>query len=206
MKKDVKSAIVEAAVTLFNRNGYSGTSIRDIAKEAGVNIANISYYFQNKHGLLEYCLTVYFEQYLIHIEQGYLSIREKQASETLKEIAKNILVFQSENSHLTRFVLREVSIDSQVVREIMATYYTKERFFLKKVFEKGLDEKNYKQTSINYFIMQFKGLLGMPYLNAYYVKEVLHILPHENYFAERYFKEVETWIDHIFYDQYVLAQ
>lgn len=205
MKKDVKNSIVEAAVTLFNRNGYSGTSIRDIAKEAGVNIANISYYFENKHGLLEYCLTTYFEQYLACIEKGYHLSVEKEAHDTLKSIAKNILVFQSENSHLTRFVLREVSIDSQVVREIMTTYYTKERFYFKKVFEKGFGERSYKQSSINYFIMQLKGLLGMPYLNAFYVKELLHLLPHENYFAERYLTEVEAWIDHVFCDQYVFA-
>lgn len=207
VKKNAKTLIAKAAVTLFNQNGYTGTSIRDIAKKAGVNVANISYYFNNKHGLLEYCLTTFFEQYICEIEQGYLATIENDANEALKVIAKNILLFQSKNSQLTRFVLREVSIDSQVVREIMATYYMKERYYLKKVFEKGLNEYAYKQQSINYFIMQFKGLISMPYLNAYYVKEVLHLLPNENYFAERYSLEVEAWINHVFVAQYeVVAQ
>ncbi|MGZ6539994.1 MAG: TetR family transcriptional regulator, partial [Bacteroidia bacterium] len=57
MKKNSKEAIVNAAISLFNSNGFSGTSIRDIAELANVNIATIAYYFDNKLGLLEYCFT-----------------------------------------------------------------------------------------------------------------------------------------------------
>ncbi len=74
MKKNSKEAIVHAAVSLFNTKGYSGTSIRDIAAKANVNPANISYYFQNKHGLLEYCFTSFFEQYMEKIEEGFACI------------------------------------------------------------------------------------------------------------------------------------
>src|SRR4029078_8177484 len=45
--------ILEAAERLFGAHGYEGTSVRDIAQEAGVNLAMISYYFGSKEGLLE---------------------------------------------------------------------------------------------------------------------------------------------------------
>lgn len=45
--------IIEAAEKLFATNGYEGTSVRDIAQEAGVNLAMISYYFGSKEKLLE---------------------------------------------------------------------------------------------------------------------------------------------------------
>lgn len=45
-------AIVEAAERLFAKNGFDATSVRDIAKEASVNIAMISYYFGSKQNLL----------------------------------------------------------------------------------------------------------------------------------------------------------
>ena len=38
---------------MFAENGFDGTSIRDIAKDANVNIAMISYYFGSKEKLLE---------------------------------------------------------------------------------------------------------------------------------------------------------
>lgn len=64
MVQNTKNDILEAAILLFNTKGFTGTSIRDIAGKARVNVSNISYYFQSKEGLLEHCLTTYFEQYL----------------------------------------------------------------------------------------------------------------------------------------------
>jgi len=37
--KDTKERLMLAARTLFAKKGYDGTSVRDIAKLAGVNIA-----------------------------------------------------------------------------------------------------------------------------------------------------------------------
>lgn len=45
--------IMEAAEELFAENGFNGTSVRDIAEKAGVNLAMISYYFGSKDKLLE---------------------------------------------------------------------------------------------------------------------------------------------------------
>lgn len=46
-------AIIEAAQKLFAVHGFDGTSVRDIANEAGVNVAMISYYFGSKEKLME---------------------------------------------------------------------------------------------------------------------------------------------------------
>ena len=44
---------MEAAEGLFAEKGFDGTSVRDIAEEAGVNLAMISYYFGSKEKLME---------------------------------------------------------------------------------------------------------------------------------------------------------
>ena len=46
-----QAAIEEAALRLFIRQGYFGTSIRDIASEAGISIGNIYNYYPNKEAL-----------------------------------------------------------------------------------------------------------------------------------------------------------
>lgn len=194
MSNHTKDLIVDSAISLFNTNGYSGTSIRDIANKAKVNISTISYYFQNKHGLLEHCFTTFFEDYLCEIEKGLPSLKEGAAI-CLKQITKNIIKYQCKNIHLTRFVLREMSIDSQVVREIMSTYFVKERFYFKKVFDEGIRTQEFNSFSVNYMIIQYKGLLSMPFLNTYYLSEVLHVFPHETYFTEKYLKEINSWVD-----------
>lgn len=44
---------MEAAEKLFADKGFEGTSVRDIAEGAGVNLAMISYYFGSKEKLME---------------------------------------------------------------------------------------------------------------------------------------------------------
>lgn len=46
-----QTAIEEAALRLFIRQGYFGTSIRDIAREAAISIGNIYNYYPNKEAL-----------------------------------------------------------------------------------------------------------------------------------------------------------
>ena len=48
-----KEQIRKAAKKLFKENGYQDTSLRDISREAGVNVSSISYYFGTKEELYQ---------------------------------------------------------------------------------------------------------------------------------------------------------
>jgi AcrR family transcriptional regulator len=48
--------LLEAARRRFAEDGYAATTVRDIADDAGVNVALISRYFSSKEGLFEACL------------------------------------------------------------------------------------------------------------------------------------------------------
>src|SRR5678810_1267508 len=50
---DKQIQIMEAAEKLFAEQGFAGTSVRDIAEAANVNLAMISYYFGSKEKLME---------------------------------------------------------------------------------------------------------------------------------------------------------
>ena len=50
---DTKELMLDAAEALFAEHGYEGTTTRMLAKEAGVNIAMVSYYFGSKEKLFE---------------------------------------------------------------------------------------------------------------------------------------------------------
>ncbi|RDU36186.1 TetR family transcriptional regulator [Neobacillus piezotolerans] len=194
MRKNSKETIVSAAVSLFNTKGFAGTSIRDIAAKANVNPSNIGYYFDNKLGLLEHCLTTYFEQYLKQLESA-LPLLDQSPSACLKKAMENILYFQFSNIHMSRFIVREMSLDSQTVREIMSTYYQKEKYYFHLIFERGIEKGEFRRLSPAYAMIQIKGQLSMPFLNPHYITEVLHVFPHERYFAEKYLEQLHSWID-----------
>lgn len=57
--------ILQIALTLMAQRGVDGTSMRDLASAAGLNVASLYHYFPSKRDLLESVL----------VEQGYLPIR-----------------------------------------------------------------------------------------------------------------------------------
>ncbi|MGH9224631.1 MAG: TetR family transcriptional regulator [Acidimicrobiales bacterium] len=48
-----RSAIIDAALTLFRERGYDATTMRAIAAEAGVSVGNAYYYFDSKENLIQ---------------------------------------------------------------------------------------------------------------------------------------------------------
>ena len=48
---ETSGKILRAAQKLFALRGFDGVTMRAIASEAGVNLASIVYYFENKEGL-----------------------------------------------------------------------------------------------------------------------------------------------------------
>lgn len=60
--------ILLVAEKLFAENGFDGTSVRQIAKEAKVNVAMISYYFGSKEKLLEALLLYRIADFKMELE------------------------------------------------------------------------------------------------------------------------------------------
>lgn len=61
--------ILEIAESLFAKNGFEGTSVRDIAQAAGINVAMINYYFESKTNLLELIVKRAAESYKMRPEE-----------------------------------------------------------------------------------------------------------------------------------------
>lgn len=56
-KKSTKELILEAALKLFSANGYKATTVRDIAKEVGIQQSGLYNHFKNKDAILEDLIT-----------------------------------------------------------------------------------------------------------------------------------------------------
>lgn len=68
---DKQIEILQAAEKLFSEHGYDGTSVRDIAKSANINIAMISYYFGSKEKLLEALIIYRISDMRLQMENLY---------------------------------------------------------------------------------------------------------------------------------------
>lgn len=60
--EEIKAVLIQAAVKLIGVKASDAITVRELAKEAGVNTAAISYYFGGKEQLIERAKDVYWQQ------------------------------------------------------------------------------------------------------------------------------------------------
>ena len=91
-KKDEnsKARILEAATALFARKGFDGTSIREICKEANVNLCMISYYWGGKQELYEGIIEDLLEKQLEY-SKNFLDLNKDPKSMSVDECADLLL-------------------------------------------------------------------------------------------------------------------
>lgn len=191
--EDKKAQIIHSAIQLFQAKGYAGTSVRDIATKAEMNVSLISYYFNNKDGLLRNIFLLYFEKYFQTIEETVFKHSDKEDSEFIYEYIHAILSFHATEHVLSRFVLREMATDTQLVRELTATYLMKERQYFISLFHK-IPLQDTPAIPDRFLLLQFKSMLIMPFLHAQYAREVWQLFPNEPYFVDRHTQVIMQWV------------
>lgn len=106
---DKQEHIIDVAEKLFAHNGFNGTSVRDIAQQADVNVAMISYYFGSKEKLL----AAVFTKKAVGIQ---MQIEEILSNEMLSSIDK---VYKLIDTYIAR-ILRHPNFHKIMVREQLA--------------------------------------------------------------------------------------
>ena len=103
--------ILATSERLFAKNGYEGTSVRDIAEEAGVNIAMISYYFGSKEKMME----ALFEQRTQYVK---LKVETLLNDETLSPLQKmEVLVDEHIEKIIDKQQFYKIMICEQVINK-----------------------------------------------------------------------------------------
>jgi AcrR family transcriptional regulator len=178
-KKVVDSSAMEkikvAARKVFTTRGYAGARTRDIADEAGINLALLNYYFRSKEKLFQ---LIMFET-VQHFVQGVKEVLTNEKS-SLKEktevIAVNYIDILIRNPDLPVFILSELrSHPDQMV----------EKLGIKGVFQKSAYIKQFKAAAkaqsinpIHYFINTM-ALIIFPFVGKPILRDVVGLKDQE---------------------------
>ena len=68
IQRENECKIIDAAIELFGRHGFRGTTLDQIAKRAKLSKPNLLYYFKSKHDLYVVALSHVMEQWLLPLE------------------------------------------------------------------------------------------------------------------------------------------
>ena len=97
---------MEMAEVLFAEKGFNGTSVRDIAEKANVNLAMISYYFGSKDKLLE-ALFSYRGEYLKITLENMIEDKEGSSLEKMNTLIDHYIDKVLKQQCFSRIMVRE---------------------------------------------------------------------------------------------------
>jgi len=111
--KEVKEVSAEerikaAAKKLFTQKGFAATRTRDIAEEAGINLALLNYYFRSKQKLYDIILLENFRQFIQGISTNVYD-EKAGIAEKIATIVVAYIDFLTLNPDLPLFVLNELT-------------------------------------------------------------------------------------------------
>ena len=130
-----KNQILESAYELFVERGYRGSSMRDIAKHAGIKAASIYNHFGNKEQIFE---AVFIDRHpMFRILEVLNSIKGESAEDLLTNAVNRLnREFRNEPALLNLFFVELVEMDGKHVPRAIKTNFPTDSNFIKQIYEK----------------------------------------------------------------------
>jgi len=140
--------IKQAARTMFTHKGFAATRTRDIASEAGINLALLNYYFRSKKNLFD--LIMYENiQHLIIAVKDILNSENTTLSYKVSAIVSNYIDLLKSQPGIPLFILNEIKTHPDQLMEKMGI---KEILFESSFFKQVKAATRGRANPMHYFI------------------------------------------------------
>ena len=159
--------IKAAARKVFTQKGYAATRTRDIAEEAGINLALLNYYFRSKEKLFD----IVMGEQMFRFVQGMKGIFHDESKTLLQKVTnmvENYIELLNANPDLPLFVLSEIRANP----EKFAAKLDVKKVVLQSHFFKQITEETKGKLNPIHFLMNILGLIVFPFIGAPLLKAV----------------------------------
>lgn len=163
--------IKEAARAVFQKKGFAATRTRDIAEEAGINLALLNYYFRSKQKLFELIMVettaAFFQTMAIVLNEEKSSLEEKVA-----HIVSNYIDLIIKEPDLPIFMLSEIrnNPDLLLQRLPIGQVIMKSVFFQQ--HHQAVGAGRITEANPLHFLLNILGLTLFPLIASPLVKRV----------------------------------
>ena len=181
--------IIESARKLFTQKGFSATRTRDIAEEAGINLALLNYYFRSKQNLFQIIIEEKFDE-MFGIISPVLSDSEISVEEKIEILVTSYTNMLLQNDDLPIFVLSEMKSNEFILKKVRQNA----EILSQPVIENQLKERGFEISGFN-FIMNIMSLTLFPFMSKplFVTSGLVKEEEFAHFIAERR-KEIPTWI------------
>jgi len=195
IKEDVSTEqkIKEAARRLFTERGFDAVRTRDIAEEAGINLALLNYYFRSKEKLFDIVMLENFQQFVAQLIP-VLSDESLSLDEILAKVAETYIEMLRSNPDLPFFVLDQMRNDTSKIKLAKEEMIKARESFMNRV-ERAMKEGKIAQVNMGHFMMNFMGLVILPFVAKSILMKVNNINQKEfDALVEERKKLVPIWL------------
>jgi len=116
-----KENILFAAERVFAEKGFKGTTIREVAKEAGITNSLIFYYFKTKAEMYEAVFQHAFDELEDLIQQNLNLDLDRLG--TVKALMFSVTEFAAKHLNLMKILTREIIDKGSIVQKITQEYF-----------------------------------------------------------------------------------
>ncbi len=163
INKSTEEKIKAAARTVLYKKGFAATRTRDIAEEAGMNLALINYYFRSKKKLFEIIMSetiAVFAGKLMQILNDQATSLEKK----IELIAACYIDMFTEEPEMPTFIVSEIRNHPEaMLKRIPVKQAFSQSYFIKQ-FELAVAAGKVTEPNPFHFIMNLLGLIVFPFI------------------------------------------
>jgi len=163
--------IKNAARTVFHKKGFAAARTRDIAEEAGINLALLNYYFRSKEKLFNIVMLETFQSFFASVSSIFNN-PDSGFEEKIEQFASRYIDLLFSEPEIPLFIINEIrnnpeelikntDIKHAVFQSVFAQQY--------KILE---HEGKIKEPGFINFMMNLMGLIVFPFVAAPLLKSI----------------------------------
>ncbi len=173
MAADKKAHIMNHAIALFADKGVEGTSIRELAQDANVNVAMINYYFGSKDKLVEA---------IIEDKMTYMKdkIEEMLSNNTLTEIQKLDIIIEGyvtrklAGAVFNKFLYKELmDIKRDEIHQLLTKSFATNAKNIATILEQGINKKVFKEVDPMLTVASMIGTISYVMMSKSFCNKLL---------------------------------
>lgn len=166
--------IKEAARKIFQEKGFEGAKTRDIAKEAGINLALMNYYFRSKKALFEIIMfeTIqeFFQMVFMILNQPNTSLLDK-----IEAFVDTYIETLKKNPDVPLFIFSCIKSNSTAFQKRFAMFQMVSELHFFKQFQELAKQGKVKNVHPAHFLMNLAGMIVFPFVASPMIKLVTQI-------------------------------
>lgn len=161
--RSTEEKIKDAARVVFHKKGFAATRTRDIAEEAGLNLALLNYYFRSKEKLFDIIML----ETMMGFMGAMMSVFNDEASSFEEKVEKTVSGYIDlliKEPQIPLFIMNELqrnpeglagklNIKSILVNSVFARQY-----------QEAMEKKAGEPLHIMQFVMSIIGLIVFPFI------------------------------------------